>query len=48
MGELLKKQPRDIVFSLCQYGEFDVWEWGDSVAANSWRTPGTSVTVGQQ
>jgi len=40
MGELLKKQPRDIVFSLCQYGEFDVWEWGDSVGGNSWRTTG--------
>ena len=40
MGEFLKQQPRDIVFSLCQYGEFDVWKWGGSVGGNSWRTTG--------
>ncbi len=40
MGEFLKQQPRDIVFSLCQYGEFDVWHWGGAVAGNSWRTTG--------
>jgi alpha-galactosidase len=40
MGEFLKQQPRDIVFSLCQYGEFDVWQWGASVDGNSWRTTG--------
>ncbi len=40
MGEFLKQQPRDIVYSLCQYGEFNVWQWGDSVGGNSWRTTG--------
>jgi alpha-galactosidase len=40
MGAFLKQQPRDIVFSLCQYGEFDVWQWGGSVDGNSWRTTG--------
>jgi alpha-galactosidase len=40
MGDLLKQQPRDIVFSLCQYGEFEVWKWGGSVGGNSWRTTG--------
>ncbi len=40
MGEFMKQQPRDIVFSLCQYGEFNVWQWGASVAGNSWRTTG--------
>ena len=40
MGDYLKQQPRDIVFSLCQYGEFDVWTWGGSVNGNSWRTTG--------
>jgi len=40
MGEWLKQQPRDIVFSLCQYGELDVWKWGGSVEGNSWRTTG--------
>ena len=31
---------RDIVFSLCQYGKGDVWEWGESVGGNYWRTTG--------
>jgi alpha-galactosidase len=38
MGEYLRQQPRDIVFSLCQYGMSDVWKWGDSVEGNCWRT----------
>ncbi|WP_207533983.1 NPCBM/NEW2 domain-containing protein [Desertivirga arenae] len=38
MGDLLRKQPRDIVFSLCQYGMSDVWKWGGSVGGTSWRT----------
>ncbi|UEG51937.1 NPCBM/NEW2 domain-containing protein [Mucilaginibacter daejeonensis] len=38
MGDLLRKQPRDIVFSVCQYGMSDVWKWGDSVNGNCWRT----------
>jgi alpha-galactosidase len=38
MGDLLKKQPRDIVFSVCQYGMSDVWKWGGSVGGNCWRT----------
>ncbi|RYX83590.1 alpha-galactosidase [bacterium] len=38
MGKLLREQPRDIVFSLCQYGMSDVWKWGDSVDGQAWRT----------
>ena len=38
MGEYIRQQPRDIVFSLCQYGMSNVWKWGDSVGGNSWRT----------
>jgi len=38
MGEYIHEQPRDIVFSLCQYGMSDVWKWGDSVGGNTWRT----------
>jgi len=38
MGEFLRQQPRDIVYSLCQYGMSNVWEWGDSVSGNCWRT----------
>ncbi len=32
--------PRDIVFSLCQYGMGNVWEWGAEVGGNCWRTTG--------
>ncbi|OAM86945.1 hypothetical protein AW736_25565 [Termitidicoccus mucosus] len=38
MHEALAKQPRDIVFSMCQYGLGDSWEWGADVGANLWRT----------
>jgi alpha-galactosidase len=40
MGALLRKQPRDVVFNLCQYGMGDVWEWGADVGAQCWRTSG--------
>jgi len=40
MGGFLRDQPRDIVFSLCQYGGHDVWKWGASVNGNSWRMTG--------
>ncbi len=40
MGNFLRKQNRDILFSLCQYGMKDVWEWGASVNGNTWRTTG--------
>jgi alpha-galactosidase len=40
LGELLAKADRDLVFSLCQYGNQNVWEWGASVGGNSWRTTG--------
>ncbi len=38
MGDFLRRQPRDIVFSLCQYGMSNVWEWGGSLGGNCWRT----------
>lgn len=38
MGKYLREQPRDIVYSLCQYGMSDVWKWGDSVGGQAWRT----------
>jgi len=40
MREALNQVPRDIVFSLCQYGEGKVSEWGTKVGGNSWRTTG--------
>jgi alpha-galactosidase len=36
----LDQVPRDIVFSLCQYGMGNVWEWGAKVGGNCWRTTG--------
>ena len=40
MQKFLREQPRDIFYSLCQYGMAKVWEWGQFVDANSWRTTG--------
>ena len=40
MREALNKIDRDIVYSLCQYGMGDVWEWGNEVGGNLWRTTG--------
>ena len=40
MAMLLRRQNRDIVFNLCQYGMGKVWEWGKEVGGNSWRTAG--------
>jgi alpha-galactosidase len=40
MGDMLRAQPRDILFSLCQYGMGNVWTWGDEVHGNCWRTTG--------
>lgn len=40
MGYLLKRQNRDIVFNLCQYGRANVWEWGEEVGGNCWRIAG--------
>jgi alpha-galactosidase len=40
MRAALDKAPRDILFSLCQYGMGDVWEWGAEVGGNCWRTTG--------
>ena len=40
MGRMLHNQKRDILFSLCQYGDNDVWEWAANLGGNSWRTTG--------
>jgi alpha-galactosidase len=40
MRKALDMVPRDILFSLCQYGMGNVWEWGGQVGGNSWRTTG--------
>jgi alpha-galactosidase len=38
VSKILKKQKRDIVLNLCQYGMGSVWKWGKKVGGQSWRT----------
>ncbi len=40
MGDALSRTGRPIVFSLCEYGLGDVWEWGPDVSGNLWRATG--------
>jgi alpha-galactosidase len=42
MRSILDKAPRDIVYSVCQYGRNSVWEWGNNpdIRGNLWRTTG--------
>jgi alpha-galactosidase len=45
MRQALDKVSRDIVYSLCQYGMGKVWEWGEQVGGNFWRTTGDLTDV---
>ena len=40
MGAALKATGRPIIYSLCEYGRFDVGSWGRSVGGHLWRTTG--------
>ena len=40
---VLDSVDRDIVYSICQYGRGDVWQWGEEVGGNLWRTTGDIV-----
>jgi alpha-galactosidase len=40
MHKALASTGRPIVYSLCQYGWNNVWEWGTEVGGNLWRTTG--------
>ena len=40
MHHALEASGRPIVFSLCQYGWGEVWEWGAHVGGTMWRTSG--------
>jgi alpha-galactosidase len=42
MRQALDQANRDIIYSLCQYGMGDVWQWGGlpDVGGNCWRTTG--------
>ena len=38
MNEALRKTGRDFLYSLCQYGMGQVWNWGRDVGGHLWRT----------
>lgn len=40
MRDALDKVNRDILFSFCQYGMGDSWNWAGEIGGNSWRTTG--------
>jgi len=40
MHDALAATGRPVLFSLCQYGLNNVWEWGTEVGGNAWRTTG--------
>ncbi len=40
MRDALQQQNRDIVYSLSQYGQRNIWAWGRKVNGNLWRTTG--------
>jgi alpha-galactosidase len=43
MRASLDKVNRDIMFSFCQYGMGDSWNWAGEIGGNSWRTTGDIV-----
>lgn len=38
MGDALKASGRSIVYSICNWGLFNPWQWGENVGGNYWRT----------
>jgi alpha-galactosidase len=38
MGRILLTLDRDVVYSMCQYGYADAWEWARGAGGNTWRT----------
>jgi len=38
MGKALRAAGRPIVYSICNWGEYKPWIWGDKVGGNLWRT----------
>ena len=47
MQKQLEAQNRDIIYSLCQYGMADVWQWGRAVGGHCWRTTGDIIDTRQ-
>jgi alpha-galactosidase len=42
-GRALAESGRDIVYSICNWGFQNPWEWGEDVGGNLWRTTGDIV-----
>lgn len=40
MGQALRNSGRDILFSMCEWGQNKSWEWGANVGGHMWRTTG--------
>jgi alpha-galactosidase len=40
MGTELAAQDRDVVFSICEWGNNEPWKWGRNVGGHLWRTTG--------
>ncbi len=40
MGQALRATGRPVLFSLCNWGQDEVWKWGASVGGHMWRTSG--------
>ncbi len=40
MGEALERVDRDIVYSICEWGNNEPWRWGRNVDGHLWRTTG--------
>ena len=38
MRKALDECGRDIIYSICQYGMGNVWQWGKEIGGNCWRT----------
>ncbi|MCE5341852.1 MAG: NPCBM/NEW2 domain-containing protein [Planctomycetaceae bacterium] len=40
LGQIIPKAKRDIVFSICEWGNGKPWLWGEKAGGNCWRTTG--------
>jgi alpha-galactosidase len=43
MGEALDTVDREIVYSICEWGQSDPWEWGRNVGGHCWRVTDDAV-----
>ncbi|WP_276252309.1 glycoside hydrolase family 27 protein [Haloarcula rara] len=45
MGEALAAVDRDIVYSICEWGQSNPWEWGRNVGGHCWRVTDDAVAT---